>query len=270
MASFNVQNNPYYKPFQGNNWLADRLVAAMQSFSRPRESGAPLASPEVGPPSPTLPFKPAGFGSALLGNDANRMNQAYLLRQGDVNAAREPFQAEVAQENASQGRELDARAGNVRSTNDAAFARMQAENEAAAARQAEALRQRGQESTDQITDNIQQQALNRGNAITLNSQNNRAAQQLRETPQPMSAAERIALSRPVMGSSTIFDPRANSFGQFNPRNPTQPIQWNPGGWSKEEQAFLNEDASSDRTVDRDMSVIDELLKSPNVPTNISY
>jgi hypothetical protein len=92
MPTYQVSDNPYYRPAQGKNWLADRLIAAMQSFSAPKE----------GPYGPK-----AGFGSALLGNDVNRMNQSAILRNQDVAAGAEPFRQEVAAEEEAQGRALE-------------------------------------------------------------------------------------------------------------------------------------------------------------------
>lgn len=120
MANYDVQNNPYYQPPQGKNWIADRIIAAMQSFSAPKS----------GPAGPK-----AGFGAALLGSDVNRMNQAAMMRGRDVDAGRVPFDAEAAHDTAQEG----LRFGNQQTLADKNITAQRAEGEAQ--RQAAAQRQ---------------------------------------------------------------------------------------------------------------------------------
>lgn len=204
MPNYAVQDNPYYRQPRGKNLITDRLLAALQSFSAPK-SGA------YGPK--------AGFGSALLGSDVNRMNTAAQMRQQDVAAGQAPFQAEVAQEDAHQGRQIGAQFGLQSSANDAAMARENVGNQAAAARQ-----QTGIDATRNS-----QESQNRWNEI---EQNNRMMQQqsqqllrdqllvnklrtARSTPQAMSEYQAAQLKQPrAIGGNAAYFPGTGQIKRF--------------------------------------------------------
>lgn len=278
MASYNVQQNPYYTPPVAKNWIADRIIAAMQSFSAPRGPEA-LPTGVSGPPEAgALPRKPAGFFSALGGNDNNRINQAALLRQADVDAGRVPFEAEVGAQEKLQGNEF----GFKKQQDDAFLAQRRAEDEARRTNALERVRESNttarQINDDRINASIQEQALKRAYDMTQDSRRLRNAITLRQTPAAMSEADVMRMNRPMpVGGNALFDPKTRSIIQLpNQGRPQQTIQLpQSGGFSESELRFLNtgveepmEDASG--ATEEQMTDIEELLNPTGIPRGISY
>ncbi len=279
MASYNVQQNPYYQPPTGRNWIADRIIAAMQSFSAPK--GPEMLPAGVSGPNPTnaLPRKPAGFLSALGGNDNNRINQAALLRQADVDAGRAPFEAEVGAQEKLQGNEL----GFKQKQDDAFLAQRRAEDDARR-QNALAIAQEAQQGLDRrqveaLNSRTQEEALRRAYDMTESSRRFRQAKELRQTPAAMSEYQRATLRRPqAVGGTGVFLPDLNQLISMSRRGegaPNEVMQLPPSsGIESDELNWLNgteevnPNAIDDTT--QQMTDIEELLKPPGVPSGISY
>lgn len=249
----------------------------MQSFSAPR--GPEALPPGVsGPPEPgALPRKPAGFFSALGGNDNNRINQAALLRQADVDAGRVPFEAEVGAQEKLQGNEF----GFKKQQDDAFLAQRRAEDEARRTNAMERVRESNttarQINDDRINASIQEQALKRAYDMTQDSRRLRNAITLRQTPAAMSEADTMRMNRPMpIGGNALFDPKTRSVIQLpNQGRPQQTIQLpQSGGFGEDELRWLEtgEEVTPDAsgTATEQMTDIEELLNPTGVPTNISY
>ena len=192
MPTFQVRDNPYFRPARGRNIISDRLLAALESFSAPKEGA-------YGPK--------AGFFGALAGNDVNRMNQAEMMRQVDIDAGRVPFEAESAQEdkaiNARIGgalteADLQARAAGIR--NDQRIAaqqqiiadRIKAQQEALQQQLAQREQLAQQESADKFKLAEQGQAHN----LMRDQLNNKSRIELRRTPRAMSDFESFVSQNP--------------------------------------------------------------------------
>jgi hypothetical protein len=279
MAAYNVQQNPYYQPPTGRNWIADRIIAAMQSFSAPK--GPEMLPPGVSGPNPTnaLPRKPAGFFGALGGNDNNRINQAELLRQADVNAGRVPFEAEVGAQEKLQGNEF----GFKQKQDDAFLAQRRAEDDARR-QNALTIAQEAQQGLDRrqveaLNSRTQEEALRRAYDMTQSSRRFQQDKELRQITAPMSEYQRAMLRRPqAVGGTGVFLPDQNqliSMGRRGEGAPNEIMQLPPSsGIEMDELNWLNgtEEANPNAINDatQQMTDIEELLKPPGVPSGISY
>lgn len=280
MASYNVMRNEYYQPPTGRNWIADRIIAAMQSFSAPK--GPEMLPAGVSGPNPTnaLPRKPAGFLSALGGNDNNRINQAALLRQADVDAGRAPFEAEVGAQEKLQGNEF----GFKQKQDDAFLAQRRAEDDARR-QNALAIAQEAQQGLDRrqveaLNSRTQEEALRRAYDMTESSRRFRQAKELRQTPAAMSEYERERLNRPFpIGGNGLFDPASRTLMRLGrvpegapPETEQLPVS---GGFSPSELRFLQtgeeepEPDAGGQMTDQ-MTDIEELLTPSGIPRGISY
>lgn len=268
MATYNVLANPYYQPMRGRNILSDRLLAALQSFSAP-ENGV---------------FGPrANFGSALLGSDVNRMNQAAAMREQDVAAGRVPFEAEAGQETKME----DSRQGMIKglqserlkqereqeeADRQARVAAQQREIAAAAEAQAKAFQQQGLMSEQEL-----------GNRLTLGTQQFNQERALRNTPAPMSDFERAQINAPrPVGNFGFYSPQQGltlvpnamdtpMTGAYAPK-PYVPVgsQIPPAGWARLQQFNKPTSPAIDqRTLDGDLRWVQDMLREQK-PLGISY
>jgi hypothetical protein len=214
------------------------------------------------------------------------MNQAHILRGQDIEAARTPFEAEVGADTAQD----KSRFGNQQALmgSNQAFQQKMAQEDAARSMRNQEMQQTFQRQRDQNREAFErEQAFAEGvNTDRRAGEQRRAQREMYEMPSGNVQAQLQAeAQRPGnLGNGAFFVPRGSqasifqtpvsgTFGNQMPRRLPEAENFN----TPEDRAFLfgpgqsqpqNQDPS--RTVDRDMGMIDELLKSPKVPTNITY
>ncbi len=276
MASYNVQQNPYYTPPQGRNWIADRIIAAMQSFSAPK--GPEMLPAGVSGPNPTnaLPRKPAGFFSALGGNDNNRINQAALLRQADVDAGRAPFEAEVGVEKELQGNEFGFRQGveNDRLKQQRA---LDEENRKAALERAQlGFTTARQINDDRMNASLHEKQLTAAQQIAADQRRLQNQIAVKRTPEAMSDAQAAARKDWGIGpGNSLINRQLGTIKRFAPLDPNAPsiTETLPRPFSQDELNYLENDeptpdASGQAT--EQMLNIEDLLNPSGIPRDITY
>lgn len=269
MANFDVRGNEYYRPPVGRNWLADRLIAGMQSFS----------APKTGPAGDKV-----GFGRALLGDDTNRINTAAMLRGQDFEAAKAPFEAEVEADEAQEARRFANQQTLQRGAQE--FSQKLADQSDAAQRQRDLSNQqfqyglRAQDEANARMNRMLEQAdaaekLRRQQAFQREMHSTPSGNALLEAETQKGLARNLGNGAFTPGNQPVWFTPTNPYGvgDASPRPVPETIRFSDAEWNR---AFGSTNAApmnspqNARTVDRDMEQIQKLLQSPNVPTGISY
>lgn len=276
MATYQVRDNPYYKPPTGRNWIADRIIAGFQSLSAPK--GPEMLPSGVSGPNEAgaLPRKKAGFFSALGGNDNNRINEAYRLRQQDVEEGRIPFQAEVQAETEGQERDFGFRQGVENDRLKQQRELDEANRQAMLERAQQGFTAARQINDDRMSASLHEKQIEAARRMVDDARRLRNQITLKRTPEAMSDAQKAARGDWRQGpGNSVMNPQTGLIKRFSPLDEGAPTitESLPRPFSQDELDYLENDEPTPDAIDTatgQMTSIEDLLNPSGIPRDISY